>query len=228
MGSRGNIDIFLENLASFKAERVFNPWSANCEEVDVEDSFNIRLNNLRTVLRACADADEVDVWVGRDLGWRGGRRTGVAFVDEVSLSDYASSIEVAGLVKATVGPVMKERTATEIHLARRRISRKLFFWNVFPFHPHEANQPQSNRMHTRTEREIGLSFLKVALSLLPVRRAITIGNDATQAVQAMNVKCCPVRHPSYGGQRDFHRQLNAHYGLVSEEDTQPSLFDGHT
>lgn len=226
MRSRGIIDIFLKDLSAFKAERVFNPWAANCEEVDVEDSFSLRRQNLRTVLCACADADAIDVWIGRDLGWRGGRRTGVALVDEVSLDDYANSIEVAGLVKATAGPVMRERTATEIHLARRRVSRKLFFWNVFPFHPHEANNPQSNRMHTREERDIGLAFLKTALALLPVRRIVTIGNDATHAVQAIDVECFPVRHPSYGGQRDFHRQVDFHYGVVQIEDAQANLFDG--
>ena len=221
---RHAIDGFLSDLAAYEAERVFNPWATNCEHVDVEDSFGIRRENLRTVLRACADADEVDVWIGRDLGWRGGRRTGVALVDESSLNDYALSLDVVGLMKATIGPVMRERTATEIHLARARVSRKLFFWNVFPFHPHEADKPQSNRMHTRRERDIGLAFLTSVLALLPVARLVTIGNDATHALQAAGVTCCPVRHPSYGGQREFHRQVDVHYGLAGEPSKQASLF----
>ncbi|KPQ24581.1 MAG: Uracil DNA glycosylase superfamily [Halomonas sp. HL-48] len=224
--TRDGIDIFLENLAAFKSARVFNPWSSNCEEVDNENSFDVRLKNLHTVLRACADANEVDLWIGRDLGWRGGRRTGVALVDEATLVDYASSINASGLTKATVGPAMKERTATEIHLARKRVSRKIFFWNVFPFHPHEDNKPHSNRMHTRAERDLGLSFLNNILELLPIRRALAIGNDATRAVQKIDLEFYSVRHPSYGGQQDFHRQVDAHYGLVSNECTQKSLFDG--
>ena len=196
----------------------------NCDAVDVADSFGVRRENLRAVLCACADADEVDVWVGRDMGWRGGRRTGVALVDESSLENYALSIELAGLRKATAGPVMRERTATEIHLARTRVSRKLFFWNVFPFHPHEAGKPQSNRMHTRRERDIGLALLTTVLALLPVGRVVTIGNDATQALQAIDAACCPVRHPSYGGQREFHQQVDVHYGLLNRSSEQGSLF----
>lgn len=222
--SRNAIDAFLNGLAAYEADRVFNPWTMNCEHVDVEDSFGIRRDNLRAVLRACADADEVDVWIGRDLGWRGGRRTGVALVDESSLNDYGLSIDVAHLTKATTGPIMRERTATEIHLARSRVSRKIFFWNIFPFHPHEINKPQSNRMHTRRERHVGLAFLMRVLNLMPVGRVVTIGNDATHALQAAEVACCPVRHPSYGGQKEFHRQVDAHYGLARLEDPQANLF----
>ncbi len=213
--SQGVIDAFLNDLCSYEAERVFNPWTTNCEHADVEDSFSLRRENLRAVLCACAGADQVDVWIGRDLGWRGGRRTGVALVDEYSLDDYAHSIEVAGLTKATAGPVMRERTATEIHLARLRVSRKVFFWNVFPFHPHEAGKPQSNRMHTRREHDVGLAFLTAVLALLPVGRVVTIGNDASSALQAAGIEFSPVRHPSYGGQKDFHQEIDVHYRISS-------------
>lgn len=222
--SQAKINAFIEDLSNYEAERVFNPWAMNCEQVDVEGSFGIRQENLRTVLYSCADAREVDVWVGRDLGWRGGRRTGVALVDESSLDDYALSIGVVGLKKATAGPVMRERTATEIHIARSRVPRKVFFWNVFPFHPHESGKPQSNRMHTRSERDVGLAFLTAVLALLPVGRVVTIGNDATHALSTADVTCYSVRHPSYGGQKDFHRQMNCHYGLSPYEDAQANLF----
>ena len=222
--SQAAIDAFLDDLTAYEAERVFNPWTMNCEAVDVDDSFNVRRENLHAVLCACTAAEEVDVWIGRDLGWRGGRRTGVALVDESSLDDYALSIEVTGLRKATTGPAMRERTATEIHLARARVSRKLFFWNVFPFHPHEDGKPQSNRMHTRRERDVGLAFLTRILDLLPVGRVVTIGNDATHALQAADVTCCPVRHPSYGGQREFHSQVDMHYGIDEDATCEANLF----
>lgn len=217
---------FIEELATYSADRVFNPWAMNCEDVDGADSFVIRRENLRKVLTACAEASEVDLWIGRDLGWRGGRRTGVALVDETSLIDYARSIAIEDLQKATVGPTMRERTATEIHLARSRVSHRIFFWNVFPFHPHEEGKPQTNRMHTRRERVLGLGFLESVLALLPIGRIVTIGNDAASALQTFGLDCGAVRHPSYGGQKEFHRQINYLYGIHPTESLQPDLF-GH-
>jgi hypothetical protein len=164
------------------------------------------------------------MWIGRDLGWRGGRRTGVALVDESSLKDYALSLDLTGLKKATIGPAMRERTAAEIQIARIRVSKKLFFWNVFPFHPHELDKPQSNRMHTRQERDVGFEFLTRVIDLLPVGRVVAIGNDATHALQSADVTCSPVRHPSYGGQKEFHRQVDAHYGIATAEASQRDLF----
>ena len=207
------IESFLEELSIFKAHAVFNPWGENCEWADVHESFHVRRRNLRTVLYACAAAEEVDLWVGRDLGWRGGRRTGVPFVDEYALTAYAQSIDLTVLEKATASAAMKERTATEIHEARVRVGRKLFFWNVFPFHPHVEGDARSNRMHTRREREIGTKLLEQVLGLLPLRYVITVGNDATSAAREAGVNCLHVRHPSYGGQHDFHRQIDEHYGL---------------
>jgi hypothetical protein len=222
--SRSEIDAFIAEISSYEADGVFNPWRMNCQASDSESSFCVRQDNLRTVLTACAGSQEVDVWVGRDLGWRGGRRTGVALVDEPSLHDYALSIGAPQVRKATADSVMRERTATEVHMARARVARKIFFWNVFPFHPHEEGKPQSNRMHTRREREVGLHFLSTILALMPVGQVVSIGNDATSALQAAEVQCLPVRHPSYGGQKEFHHQIDQHYGIDRTCSKQLDLF----
>ncbi|MBO6724858.1 MAG: uracil-DNA glycosylase [Rhizobiaceae bacterium] len=215
---------FLDYLLSFNSDSAFNPWNQNCTEADNSDSHHVRLQNLQDVLSVCVATNSVDIWLGRDLGWRGGRRTGVPFVDELTLASYAASIEATSLSKATVGPPMKERTATEIHVARARVPTKIFFWNVFPFHPHEEGNPFTNRMHTRSERDFGLEALEMILDFLPFERIVAIGNDAFDAVDRMGHRCLRVRHPSYGGQRDFHAQINTHYGIASVEQGQQELF----
>lgn len=225
MCTADKVENFVDELSSYSSSKAFNPWNSNCSETDFENSFSVRQENLRSVLHACVDTQDVDVWIGRDLGWRGGRRTGIALVDEASLKNYARSLDLPELVKATAGPVMRERTATEIHLARARISKRIFFWNVFPFHPHEQDRPHTNRMHTRSERETGLYFLMKVLELMPVRRVITIGNDATRAIREAEIQCFPVRHPSYGGQKDFHQQINFHYQIAEALEVQTDMFE---
>jgi hypothetical protein len=224
IGISPSIESFLNKLGLFQQDMVFNPWANNCPRSDGVDSYRVRIENLRSVLYACATSQDVDLWIGRDLGWRGGRRTGVPLVDELSLISYGRSIDVLSLAKATIDAPMKERTATEIELARSRISRKLFFWNVFPFHPHKKYASLTNRTHTRDERAVGAMFMSMILELIQFQRVIAIGNDAAAALREMGVECLSVRHPSYGGQKDFHRQIGVHYGIGYAARPQLELF----
>lgn len=219
------VDLFLNELSVFGADRVFNPWATSCDRADLRESVYIRRRNLRKLLNACASFNEVDLWIGRDLGWRGGRRTGIALVDELTLAEYGDSLGISGLLKATAGPVMKERTATEIQTARARVARKVCYWNVFPFHPHEEGRPQTNRSHTRKERKVGIEFLSQLLQLIPVTRVVAIGNDASYALDSINIDHRRIRHPSYGGQREFHAQIDAFYGIRAKGCAQRTFFD---
>jgi hypothetical protein len=222
-----SIEDFMSCLTSFKFKAAFNPWTDNCELSDAAESHRVRRRNLHSVLDACSKAEDVDIWIGRDLGWRGGRRTGVPFVDEHTLVSYGDSIEVSSLAKATIDPPLRERTATEVHFARSRVGKKIFFWNVFPFHPHELGNARSNRMHTREERAIGADILVTMLELISFQRVVTIGNDATAAAKEIGIECWPARHPSYGGQKDFHREINSHYGIQTSQGVHPDLFETH-
>lgn len=222
--SVGPLDEFLDHLVSFESDMFFNPWRDNCLRYDSKYSNQVRLRNLKSILFASAECECIDLWIGRDLGWRGGRRTGVPLVDECSLTAYGHSLEIDTLTKATIDLPMKERTATEVHLARARVARKIFFWNVFPFHPHESGNSLSNRMHTRSERKFGEEILTTILELLPFERVISIGKDANDALSSFGIDCRPVRHPSYGGQKEFHQQINDHYEIEAEDNRQPSLF----
>ena len=47
----------------------------------------------------------------------------------------------------------RERTANVIWRMLMRIDEPIFLWNVFPLHPHEPDDPMSNRRHTAKERD---------------------------------------------------------------------------
>jgi len=57
--------------------------------------------------------------------------------------------------------------------------------------------------------------LSLLLSLLRPRRVLAVGNDAFAAATRVAGQCSVtlVRHPSYGGQRQFERQVSDLYGL---------------
>ena len=203
---------FVEALSTVQLDAVFNPYSDHCPLHDRADAPQRRRANLRRFLESLAD-DEVDsIWIARDLGYRGGRRTGLPLTDEMHLQTFS---EVYGLPlsRATKGPLMAERTAAIIWNVLQRIDRPVFLWNIFPLHPFEPGNPLSNRCHTRAEREMFSDVLFTLLDMLRPRRVIAIGRDAQKALADMSLDCHAVRHPSYGGQSEFISTMCALYGL---------------
>ncbi len=106
------------------------------------------------MLEAAQNTTLDSIWIGRDLGYRGGRRTGLALTDDIHLADHAKwwGIEV---MRPTVGTPVAERTAAVIWGILSNISSPVFLWNVFPLHPHEQGEEFSNRAHNAKERKIG-------------------------------------------------------------------------
>lgn len=219
-----HLESFVERIAAVKLDNCFNPYSDTCEVFDRRSAPLIRRQNLLRILGALNRAGEVDVWVGRDLGYRGGRRTGLALTDEHSLDLYASHLKVASLERSTNGPPVKERTAANVYRVLTAVKVPVLTWNVFPLHPHESGKPMSNRQHTRAEAELGFNFLEELCNLFPVRNLIAIGNDAAAWTQRLALRNFCVRHPSYGGQAIFLKQMGEIYGQRIQNQSQGELF----
>jgi hypothetical protein len=129
---------FIGALGALRFENAFNPYTDACPYHDVPEAPSIRRNNLAMVLEAALAQGIDSVWIGRDLGYRGGRRTGLALTDEVHLSSHGQLYGCLPLARATSGPIVAERTAQTIWQVLGSIDRPVFLWNVFPLHPHSA------------------------------------------------------------------------------------------
>ena len=193
---------FVQRLSEFRFEDVFNPYADRCEVYDLEDAPAIRRQNLAAVLRA-RHAQQIEyIWFGRDLGYRGGRRTGLALTDEITMLN-ATRNAAAEIRRATSGEVVAERTAAVIWSVVGRLAHPPLLWNAFPLHPHQRNKPFTNRAHTSREREKTAWAIQSLIERFDNPRLIAIGRDASQALQTLGLKHELVRHPSYGGQREF-------------------------
>jgi hypothetical protein len=156
------------------------------------------------------------IWIGRDLGYRGGRRTGIALTDEIHLPMLSNTLGGANLQKATTGGSMMERTAQEIWRAAVGLKQMPFFWNVFPLHPHEPGDPLSNRCHSERERRTCEFAVSEIVDWLQPNRIIALGNDAFRVLSATGVHCIPIRHPSYGGQARFRSEIQDVFGVEQQ------------
>ena len=207
------IETIVQNLSAIDLENVFNPYADRCGLHDRRDAPKQRRRNLALTLNAAFDLRVRTIWIARDLGYRGGRRTGLALTDEVHLDNLGLLYEGLTVKKATIGPVVGERTAKIIWEMLLRISQPVFLWNVFPLHPHKPGDPMSNRRHSARERNICSEFLHRIIDLLRPDHIIAIGGDAHMAIERFGIECTRVRHPSYGGQSIFIKQIEAVYGL---------------
>ncbi|MDW3182659.1 uracil-DNA glycosylase [Roseobacter sp.] len=213
---RNAIDKFLSGISKVSLAAVFNPYRDQCELHDLPNAPQIRKENLEAALVAALKLKVRTLWIARDLGYRGGRRTGLALTDEAHLTTYSTVLDGADVRRSTHGPILKERTASVVWSMATRVKEPVFFWNAFPFHPHEAGEPMTNRCHTSAERRATNWALLDVLQILQPQQIFTIGGDAKKCLTNLGLETVSFRHPSYGGQNQFIREVEAAYGLENE------------
>lgn len=205
---------FVDALCDLDIEEVFNPYSSQCPVYDLPHAPGMRKRALLATLNEASQREVDSLWIGRDLGYRGGRRTGLALTDDMHLQSYASRWGIT-IQRPTKGPPIGERTAAVIWSVLALIKPSIVLWNVFPLHPHERGNPFSNRAHNSQEGKIGEEFLAELLLMLKPKRLVAIGNDAARVALriAGAQEVFKVRHPSYGGQTKFVQQVRLLYGI---------------
>lgn len=202
---------FVSKVRSLKFANAFNPYLDRCPVHDRADAPAKRAAALRAILEAASSRGTHSVWIGRDLGYRGGRRTGLALTDDVHVATHGDRWGL-NIDRTTKGPAMKERTAALAWSVLEQIELPVFLWNVFPLHPHDPKLPFTNRSHNSAERAAGEELLSDLLNLLRPERVVALGADAARCAERVAGSCVRIRHPSYGGQADFLRQMFDLYG----------------
>ena len=214
---------FVSALEATSLPSVFNPWRDHCPIHDLDDAAEKRRENLQRFLEAAIGAGVRTMWIARDLGYRGGRRTGVPLTDEVHLGSAAALLGGIALTRATEGPVVAERTAAVIWRVLTKIGQPVILWNVFPFHPHADGDPMSNRCHTRGERAGTWPLLEALVDMIQPSRIVAIGRDASLALSELGLDTSAVRHPSYGGQAEFISGMYDLYGVAPDQPIERPL-----
>jgi hypothetical protein len=207
-----NVQEFVTEIASLRFDNVFNPYSDACGLHDIPESPFVRCQNLTGYLKAALRLGVGTAWFGRDLGYRGGRRTGLALTDEPHLPVLSHAFGGLTVQQATIGDPVGERTAGYVWKVISTLKCQPFLWNVFPLHPFEPGNQMSNRRHTAQERDLCEAMLRELLRCLKPRRLIALGADSHTALARLGYTSTYVRHPSYGGTVEFMRGIARVYG----------------
>lgn len=203
---------FVAALADVQLHGVFNPYRDHCQVHDLANAPTLRRRNLRDYLSVVESLGTDTIWMGRDLGYRGGRRTGLALTDEARLPLLAAHYPGSSPSKATKGPPVAERTATEIWAVLGRLERPPLLWNVFPLHPHDPDDPMTNRRFAARELSEVTELNRTLIDWLGIRRIVCIGQDAVTYAATFGAEVECVRHPSYGGVTEFRLGMQRIYG----------------
>ncbi len=216
---------FVVGLRGASFADAFNPYSDHCRLCDKPGAAAKRAEALRGILVAAVGRGVHSLWVGRDLGYRGGRRTGLALTDDVHVSVHAARWGVE-TDRCTKGQPVKERTAALAWQVLACVDLPVFLWNVFPLHPHEPGRPFTNRSHRAKERATGEEMLSELVALLRPEVVVALGGDAARSAERIApATTVRVRHPSYGGQTQFLNQMSGLYRLASLKPREGDLFN---
>ena len=165
------------------------------------------------LLTAALDHRVETIWIARDLGYRGGRRTGVPLTDEIHLGHAGTLMGGIAFERATQGPAVAERTAAIVWRVRADRSAR---------HALNARSiPMKRMIRCRTDatREASARHLPIQASCqIRPRQIVAIGRDAHLALDGLDIPTTAVRHPSYGGQREFIEGMFSLYGVADDND----------
>ena len=179
---------------------------------------NLQRSNLQKYLGYMYEKGTNVLLVGEAPGYNGCRLTGVPFTSEYIIREGVLKGKLFGVengYKASLNKVKKEQSATAMWSVLEEMEVLPLLWNAFPFHPYKKENIYSNRKPTAKELEIGKNYLFELIELFDIKMVIAVGNVADHVLNKMGIEHTKVRHPSYGGKKDFKEQLR--YNLKKED-----------
>jgi hypothetical protein len=209
--SDSQIDELIRDLSNTEL-----PPDAFNEYAPGDENNAIRRANLRLYLKKMAARRPNTLLVMEAPGYRGCRLTGVPVTSRKILLEGLPALDMFGLEAgfrdvsdAGFERVYGEQSATIVWNTLAALKTLPMIWNTFPFHPHKAGKPDSNRKPRLAEIVLGAEFLGHILALWDSEQVIAVGNVAYETLQYLRSGCRKVRHPAHGGKNDFVAGLSA-------------------
>lgn len=187
------INQFIQNLQKVQSsDTVYNPYTDD-----------VKANNLAIYLNYMLSVAPKQILVGEAPGYNGCRYSGVPFVDEYRLTSEGNvgclPLQQEGYEILSLKP-HKEQSAGIIWSEFAEDSFFPLLWNVFPFHPHEKGDENTNRTPTTNEVKAQRHFVNDILILFPtITEVYALGRTAEKSLKEMGIEAEYIRHPANGG-----------------------------
>lgn len=192
------IDDFISKLSLIKK-------SYNTTNLYFGDSIDskIRRHNLKIYLNKMLTLNPQLMVLGEAPGYKGCRLSGIAFTSERILS---GNMFFKNEPFQFINPRNKlegEISATIVWDAISKLNVNPVIWNIYPFHPHVAENTKSNRTPTKIELEEGKHFLCELLRIFDIKKIIAVGRKAESQITGIGLPFSYIRHPANRGKVDF-------------------------
>ena len=178
-----------------------NPWDFSCK------GNAIRRKNLEGYFAKMAEIKPSVLLVGEAPGYRGCGRVGMPFSSEKLVLSHPFFSDKSTFGIENEGSPMAEASATIVWKTFDSLGFYPLMWATYPFHPHEPNDPFSNRAPRSEEVALGKEFIEDVLSLFEIKHLVAVGRVAERCLTGMGYEVHAVRHPSRGGATMFAKGL---------------------
>lgn len=207
MPSPAPLTKFFRLLANYSAPLVFNPWSEQDPNTDLDaDAALARLQRLRAHLGARPKL----ILLGEASGYQGCHVSGIPFTSErLLIAGKIPRVTLSAPRLSSRALPWSEPSATTIWstLQELGVADDTILWNAFPWHPYKSGNRQSNRTPNPRERTLGIPVLEALLAAFPGVELGAVGRHAQQSMADCGQSAYPLRHPSMGGVSAFRAGL---------------------
>lgn len=189
------------------------PSTPTAENLYADDPVGrVRLTNLKEYFRRMALLVPDLVLIGEAPGYQGTRRTGVPFASEHIITGGMPEVDffrnTEGFFRVYNGRIYKEPTSTIMWRKISKYNKLPLLWAVYPLHPHQTGDTESNRTPTRSEVVAMKDHLQKLIHIIQPKTVLALGNTAKITLDELGIDTQKLRHPARGGGPVFERQLD--------------------
>lgn len=194
----------IEQIVNKLASRPTNNISVNNFYRGNDKETQNRLNNIARYLAYYENNPPKFILIGEAPGHKGCAQSGIPLTSPYVINNvefFRNNIQI------TSGDG-KENTSTIIWELFGSLKKPPLLWNAFPFHPHNNNLHKSNRKPNKAELEEGLEYIKILQGIFPNSELVAVGKVAYESLSFLGLEVEKVRHPSFGGKKQFNEQMS--------------------